>query len=285
MLHLQDARRERLRRCRRLPPARRAAARWARRPAHRSRSAPSRRRPWCRASHACRCASTPGNAGSSEGWMLRMPFGKASRNVRPSRRMKPARQTSAHVARAQLARRGRLRTRRGSGSRDGGSSASRCPRARARSSPCASALFDDHDRDLARRSRPSAIASMSACRLLPRPEISTAIRRRGQTPSAILRARDLGSDPGLTVRARRERLASRLPVRSCTMARKRRVTPGGYVYHVCNRGSRKGVIARDLRRLLPRSSALVEEARQKDGDANHCVQRDRRPTFIFCYGQ
>ena len=38
-------------------------------------------------SSAWRCASTPGNAGSSEGWMLRMAFGNASRSGAPTSRM------------------------------------------------------------------------------------------------------------------------------------------------------------------------------------------------------
>jgi putative transposase len=46
------------------------------------------------------------------------------------------------------------------------------------------------------------------------------------------------------------------------MARRRRFTPGGFVYHVCNRGSRKGELfsdARDYANFLQ----LVERARQK----------------------
>ena len=39
-------------------------------------------------------ASTPGNAGSSDGCTFSMRSPKASRKVRPSSRMKPARQTS-----------------------------------------------------------------------------------------------------------------------------------------------------------------------------------------------
>ena len=41
-----------------------------------------------------RCASTPGNAGSSDGWTLRMACGNASSSRGPISRMKPARQTS-----------------------------------------------------------------------------------------------------------------------------------------------------------------------------------------------
>jgi putative transposase len=46
------------------------------------------------------------------------------------------------------------------------------------------------------------------------------------------------------------------------MARKPRVCPGGYVYHVCNRGSRKGVLFGtydDYDAFLP----LIERAREK----------------------
>ena len=46
-------------------------------------------------SSACRCASTPGNAGSSDGWTLSTAFGNASTNSEPSSRMNPARQTSS----------------------------------------------------------------------------------------------------------------------------------------------------------------------------------------------
>lgn len=46
------------------------------------------------------------------------------------------------------------------------------------------------------------------------------------------------------------------------MARRRRVTPGGYVYHVCNRGSRKGPILETYDDYAA-FCALVEEARRK----------------------
>ena len=46
------------------------------------------------------------------------------------------------------------------------------------------------------------------------------------------------------------------------MARRKRVTPGGYAYHVCNRGSRKGVILRtyeDYSNFI----TLINAAREK----------------------
>ena len=80
--------------CRRRAPAPRPAARWGRRRARavtRWTLAPATFTP---CSSACRWASTPGNAGSSEGCTLRMAFGNASRSGAPTSRMKPARQTS-----------------------------------------------------------------------------------------------------------------------------------------------------------------------------------------------
>lgn len=46
------------------------------------------------------------------------------------------------------------------------------------------------------------------------------------------------------------------------MARKRRYTPGGYVYHVCNRGSRKGVILETYAEYADFCD-LLNEAREK----------------------
>jgi len=46
------------------------------------------------------------------------------------------------------------------------------------------------------------------------------------------------------------------------VARPHRFTPGGYVYHVCNRGSRKGVVLETYEDYAA-FCALTEEARQK----------------------
>jgi len=46
------------------------------------------------------------------------------------------------------------------------------------------------------------------------------------------------------------------------MARRHRSTPGGYVYHVCNRGSRKGVLFESCEDYLA-FITLMEEARRK----------------------
>ena len=51
-------------------------------------------------------------------------------------------------------------------------------------------------------------------------------------------------------------------MRFCIMARRRRFTPGGYVYHVCNRGSRKGVVLETYEDYAA-FCALVEQARSK----------------------
>ena len=72
---------------------RRLQRRSARHRGPRSPGAPSRRRRGRRAASACCCAARPGNAGSSDGWMFRIRLGKASISGRPTRRMKPARQT------------------------------------------------------------------------------------------------------------------------------------------------------------------------------------------------
>ena len=78
--------------------------------------------------------------------------GKASRNVGPSRRMKPARQTSA-TSRARSSAPARPRTPRASAIRGADRQRLDPCRARARSSPCASGAIGDHDRD--RRAQPS----------------------------------------------------------------------------------------------------------------------------------
>src|SRR6187401_3010871 len=66
------------------------------------------------------------------------------------------------------------------------------PASRARSSPCASARFEITTA-IAASSRLSCTASMSACRLLPRPEMSTAMRRlfvtRSLSPTTRARSR------------------------------------------------------------------------------------------------
>ena len=49
-----------------------------------------------------------------------------------------------------------------------------------------------------------------------------------------------------------------------TMARRRRITPGGYVYHVCNRGSRKGVLF-DTYEDFEAFTILMNDARGKTG--------------------
>jgi putative transposase len=46
------------------------------------------------------------------------------------------------------------------------------------------------------------------------------------------------------------------------MARRRRITPGGFVYHVCNRGSRKGGLFDDAKEYA-RFLCLLERARRK----------------------
>ena len=104
-----------------------------------------------------------------------MRCGKASSSGGPTRRMKPARQTSRCLARAVRAR-GRDRSRRETSTADGADTASRCRRAgRARGRRRASTF--EMTTAIVASSRPSPIASMSACRLLPRPEMSTPRRR------------------------------------------------------------------------------------------------------------
>ena len=90
----EDARRERLRRVvveHRRPPAAATIGPASSSGVTKCTVAPLTFTPWSR---ACRCASTPGNAGSSDGWMLRTRRGNASQNSGPSRRMNPARHTS-----------------------------------------------------------------------------------------------------------------------------------------------------------------------------------------------
>src|SRR5688572_17978003 len=134
------------------------------------------------------------------------------------------------------------------------------PAACARASPAASARLAITTA-ISARSRPSAMASISACRLLPRPEMSTPIRRprsdptpgppspvRGLTPIARSAVRgEAGNSIALAIRA---------------MTRPRRLTPGGCVYHVCNRGSRRDVILETYEDYAA-FCALVEEARRK----------------------
>jgi putative transposase len=48
------------------------------------------------------------------------------------------------------------------------------------------------------------------------------------------------------------------------MARRRRIVPGGFVYHVCNRGSRKGVLLETYEDYAA-FCALLVEARRKYG--------------------
>src|SRR4051812_14544412 len=191
--------------------------------------------------------------------MFRMALGKASRNVPPSSRMNPARHTRV----TPRARSSRTRTC-SKASREG---KSRCgivrasmPARRARSSPAASARLAMTSAIRA-RSRPSPTASMSACRLLPRPEMRTPTL--GSDPMAAL----TGSFWGLTpfgARSGRYNGGKRLACAFITVARKRRIAPGGFVYHVCNRGSRKGVIAETYDEYCE-VLALIERARAKIG--------------------
>jgi putative transposase len=62
----------------------------------------------------------------------------------------------------------------------------------------------------------------------------------------------------------REKDGKRIALPFCTVARKRRVAPGGFVYHVCNRGSRRGVIAETYEEYCD-VLALIERARAKIG--------------------
>jgi putative transposase len=72
---------------------------------------------------------------------------------------------------------------------------------------------------------------------------------------------------GLTPRlalAGRSKRGKRIATPLSVVARRLRVTPGGYVYHVCNRGSRKGVIAHTYEDYCV-FLTTVELARQKFG--------------------
>ena len=197
-------------------------------------------------SHARRWASSPAKAGSREGWTLRMAFGNAATKPAPSRRMNPARQT-------------RLTSRRSSSSTAAASKASRAawpacrrttvsmPARRARSRPGASRRLETTTAISASSRRP-AIASMIACRLLPRPEMSTPSLRPGRQPA------DAESRP----------LTSRTPPRRLPGDRPRRTRPGG-------RRRRP----RRLRRRAPRRSRRTRRAWRARG-ANRRARRRRR---------
>src|SRR6185436_2469308 len=132
--------------------------------------APDTFTPWAT---ACCCASSPGKAGSREGWMLSTALGNARMKSALSRRMNPARHTSvtprsfsvdastrSYATRSGYALCGRTRV--------------SMPARRARSRPAASGRFEITTAIRASR-RPPSTASMMACRLLPRPEMSTPI--------------------------------------------------------------------------------------------------------------
>src|SRR5262245_62081470 len=150
--------------------------------------APDTRTPWVR---ACRCASSPGNAGRSEGWIFRIRSGNAASIGAPTSRMKPARQTrstrasrsSATSAASYASRSGRSRA---------ASTPVSIPASRARCKPGTSARLEITRARSAFR-RPSAMASMIDWRLDPRPEISTPSRRLDV--DHLSRARDDGPDP------------------------------------------------------------------------------------------
>ena len=134
------------------------------------------------------------------------------------------------------------------------------PAARARSSPGAPARFETTTA-ISASSVPCATASMSACRLLPRPEISTAIRRPGSDPNPGLLATDRGLTP-IVLCDCGSGAGNPFACRQDIMARSKRVTPGGFVYHVFNRGSRKGVLF-DSSEDYDAFVELMEEARRK----------------------
>ena len=103
---------------------------------------------------------------------------------------------------------------------------------------------------------------MSAWRLLPRPEMSTATRRAGSDPTidAPVPARGLTPDATVLIRGK---VGKPIATAVFIMARPRRFTPGGYVYHVCNRGSRKGVVLETYEDYAA-FCELTDEARRKN---------------------
>ena len=83
---------------------------------------------------ACACASTPGNAGSSDGWMFRIAFGKGLEQRRPDQAHEAGEADERHAARSaaraasarsKSSRDGELRGGRSTASRSGGARASR----------------------------------------------------------------------------------------------------------------------------------------------------------------
>src|SRR6266571_3878204 len=91
--------------------------------------------------------------------------------------------------------------------------------------------------------------------------MSTAIRRPESDPisSPFTASRSLTPDRSVPVTSGP---GSLIAIAIRIMARRRRLTPGGYVYHVCNRGSRKGVLfdsCEDYESFI----RLMEHARRK----------------------
>ena len=141
-------------------------------------------------SSAWRWASVPGNAGSSDGWMLRIAFGNASQNPGPSRRMKPARQTRREVVRLERRDERGVVRRRGTRTR-------RCGR-HDRRNAARSRVFEARRVGAVRRSRPRCAPADArdrsprpvAARLLPRPEIITPRWGTGLFSTAIPQSGD-----------------------------------------------------------------------------------------------
>src|SRR5690349_9974528 len=69
----------------------------------------------------------------------------------------------------------------------------------------------------------------------------TAMRRPGSDPKSTPPTADWGLTPVGAAAAAADGVGRRIASPK-SMARKRRRTPAGFVYHVCNRGSRKGVL-------------------------------------------
>src|ERR1035437_8048191 len=152
-------------------------------------------------SSACACASSPGNAGSSDGCTFRIRFGNARTNGALRIRMYPARHTTSTrcwCSRAITSASCSARLRPADGTANAAS-----PISRAACNPAASALFDSTTAICAPCKRCRRIASAIARKFDPRPESRIPSRFKPRSPASTA-------------------LVSRLLRRRCRLHRRRR---------------------------------------------------------------